>query len=597
MRLVVRLFGRFAVTAGDRCIEIPGHVERQILARLCCARDFVLDRRRLAADLWPEVPFEVSGNRLRTGLVGLRRALADWNAIVADRHSIGIRDGVLSADVDRATEHLRRARRSLEDAEAEGELAALAEIAESPLLEGWSDPWVAPLREDWRRNLAEAQLSLARSALRRDGIELAVARGRKAVEVNPTAIEGWQVYLTACATAGRTSEGLRRLHEARRLHGFGGAEWSDLEERTRLLRREPKLHVDHGSIGSGEAALLARTVSRLAETDRALLQRLLASRSFSIEAERAPRHAARMLETALEEEGDVELQSPLRTTLMTVYALLHDPDRAEAQAAWILAHDPRDDRRMSVHMQCCFTRMLAREWDQALQEADRSLHLAHRSGKPDDVWRCEAQRASVHWHLARYDEAIEAYRASYEGLTQAPGPVSKLSAAAAIAYNLAALLAMVGEEPEAERWILRADEFARVHQLEDLLSFILPVRGYLAATLGREDVGRRFAIDGLVLAWRKGNRRQLEIGLEWAAAILVRFGRASQGLGLLDQAAGLREESRHRRSPAEEAFARRIRSFADGALPDPRWSEAESARAVTQRSIEELESGSSGAGP
>lgn len=133
-----------------------------------------VDRRRLAALLWPDTPAERAAGNLRSCLWRLRSA-AGVPVLEADKHAVRVRPGVTS-DVDRV---LRAARR----------LAVLGldwwhpELVD--LLPGWDEEWVVLERERLRQqalHLLEHQSGLLVAAGRHgDAIEAALL----AVEADP----------------------------------------------------------------------------------------------------------------------------------------------------------------------------------------------------------------------------------------------------------------------------------------------------------------------------------------------------------------------------------------------------------------------------
>ena len=128
----IRLFGKLLVTVDGSPVRIRTKPAQSLLALLCSASGQPFDRTQIARDIWPDLPYSTSGNRLRTNLVILKQALEPWEPLDGDRNSIWIQ--AEDVDLSVATGYAKQVR-VLQDLDQELEtLQNLLAIIDQPFL-------------------------------------------------------------------------------------------------------------------------------------------------------------------------------------------------------------------------------------------------------------------------------------------------------------------------------------------------------------------------------------------------------------------------------------------------------------------------------
>ncbi|MBS1715272.1 MAG: hypothetical protein JST30_13140 [Armatimonadetes bacterium] len=587
MTVHVQLFGGFRVTVGGRPVELKGRTESRILARVCLAGGSPVSRRTVAADLWPDCDFDVSGNRLRTGLVGLRKALGPVSGIVADHRSFAVDPSTLSSDVAKALEAEKAAKRAFSDEERVLWSTVLAETTSSCLLPEWDDEWVVAARTRWGQIHVEACLQRCGIAVRTNDLEAAATWAGKALDADPYSSEAWRLWFQALAALGRGPEAARRFFQEREKSNLKGPHWADIDaaaKEARLSRIQP----ESGRILSlVEADFVQRTFARMLDEDPAAAARFLAHRSCGTEIEREPSRAVDLIERLISSTRGLPEHVGVRIAALRAHGLLFDSRAVQEHGAWILENDNDVSRLLGTHAVLAFDRILAGDWDRALTHAESALDSARRLGDPVRVWRALAQRASVHWHKGLTKEALEAYREAFEGL-KAEGSDSVRQPMATIAVNVASVLAHDGLPSEAEAWILRARSLSGPES-DELATFLDPLSGYVQANLGRKAEAASELQNAIVLCLRRKSRRQLEIGFEYTAASLSVWGDRARAVALSQWSERLRGESGHFRSPIEQAFVDRVLSACPDTDPDPEWAGAKGLAGLAKLVLARLE--------
>lgn len=149
--LVFRLFGGFQATKEGRPIEgLHRRQGERLLAFLVLHAPRWVEKEELASHFWGDRQVDDKDQNLRQSLAYIRQLLKEDAVCLESR--IGAVRLVLSAEqADTSAFDLACTR---------GDLASLAlaqQIAEEPLLDGWSDDWILPFRERYIRKLQNAR--------------------------------------------------------------------------------------------------------------------------------------------------------------------------------------------------------------------------------------------------------------------------------------------------------------------------------------------------------------------------------------------------------------------------------------------------------
>ena len=163
----ITLFGNLRISSGGR--PVTGvHTNRlhSLIAYLILHGDAPQPRERLAFLLWPASKEGQARTNLRQLLHNLKRALPDeCKSLAADHFAVQWRrDASCSVDTADFQAALAEAAAARTQKNRAGEIEALtkaAQLYEDDLLPALYDDWLAPIREDYRRQLAKALHRLA----------------------------------------------------------------------------------------------------------------------------------------------------------------------------------------------------------------------------------------------------------------------------------------------------------------------------------------------------------------------------------------------------------------------------------------------------
>lgn len=563
MGVVVHCFGDFDVTVDGRPVTSLGASERRLMARLCLQPGLAMTRRALAEELWPDVGWEVSGNRLRTALVGLRKALTVDAAIESDRWEIKVVPSVVAVDVSVARSAEQSTRRAVSDTELERSLCHLVETAKRELLSGWTETWADEARVHWHtvRTLGLERLSQLCDS--RGDVDGAVKWSSCLVEHAPFRSASWELYFRATGIAGKGAEASRAFLRAVKAHGLEGPEWDDLRLTARMARGKP--HVSRYRLSPPESQLIERAFVRLLADAPSEVVRFVCTPAFKYEADLEPAQAANLVNRLIELYPD---HIGLREVALRVSGMLNDRDGVRRSATWLLDHDQDPSRRCGYLHMLTFNSSLNGEWDCALAQIEEAIGLADGIGSTSQYWRARVQRATVLTDLGRFDEAFREYQESFAWLSGAGATTSHTLASTA--FNAGNALAMRGREEESDAWLARARDLTATHQLDDLSSLVFSASGYVWTILGRREEGAQAAVEGVALSVRRSNWPHFCQALTFVAGVLASVGKGSASTGVLDCVERFRTKVGLALSPGRAQFAERIRVVADS-RPDPEW--------------------------
>lgn len=582
----VRLLGGFEVRLDGQPVPIPGRNERRLLALLCLGAGRAQSRRDVAAQLWPEVDYEVSGNRLRTALVGLRKCFDSADVVLADPATLEIRPETVETDLEVARQLERR--RQL--AEGSGErldfLTRFAELAGRELLPDWPDDWVAEARETWRFRRLEALQESADLALQGEDYDRARDCSMAILQELPSDTYAWSTYLVSMARMGRAADALRRFQAARReLVNEGLGDFApQLRQLAKAIRDgahgpSPELPELPPGVDLG----VVRAFQRMIAIDPEMASKIVCSDAFRLEILRSPEPYIELINSLIAREGvqDSDRLS-LRVMAMRAYSFLHDVEHV-LQIGRDLLQEPLDPpRKRLVLTLVSFSYFLLRDLENAMDYVDRAVAEAEDLAvTPHHRILTQADRGLYVWHLGNEEEALETFKRVFEAVKDLP-EAQVSYAPAYLSGVIGSILAGQGKLSDAESWLAKGYSQAKIRQYREQVHQIEPALAYVLATKGNLAEARQRAISALAHFCRTKNARSFAAALDYTAAVLVEDAKPGLAAACLAWGEERRAELSHRRSAIESRFVERLAPKVRTSAPTPEVRNAKSSRQVLE---------------
>ncbi len=575
----IKLFGPLVVEVDGRRADLGSSPTQQFLARLSASPNTWLERTAIAEDLWPDVEFAVSSNRLRTHLVYLKKGLDPWTPIAAERSRIRLESAGATIDIESAEHFIKQLRIQRDHKEEKEVLGGLLAIIDRDFLDGWNADWILPMRAYWRDHRADAYLRLARFANDDDDLEAALTHIDRAILADEFRPEAWAQFLRIMGRLGRGAHALARFRAIRQQMksqldmDFG----EDVLELSRAVGR--------GAIGPSagvsssrrhftmeERELILSTVERSAAASPASLLELYGSDAFRRELYKNPHVAFKMVNAAFDSGEGID---PHRVravwTIMMAGTLLDETERKLELCKWVLENlEESTQDYWAALSQTAFTKFEIRDWDAAYDYIERARKNAEAYNRPYGLIVCKAQLGSFHWHLNRLDEAMVLYHEALVEYGQGPD-VRQAHNLAALRINCGFLESIRGNWEACRDWTEQGWRLAVVGGLEGVLHWAFPLMGLAKIMGGEVRPGCRMIIDGVTLCYARRNIRMHEIGMDYATCALVELGHIPQALALAEAYTTFRGNRRHARSPAEQSLVDMFLVKAGKTKPDPSW--------------------------
>lgn len=562
--------GSFSVHQDGQPVSIPGRNDRRLLALLVMNPGRIWTRREIAARLWPYVEFEVSGNRLRTALVGLKKALSDSDAIEADPQSIALRAGEVESDVAQARALEKRVALAANIAEERSRLEEWIEALGPGLLPDWDDEWLSSAQEDWRQRRIAALQKSAELALADDDLPAAIQKAQAVLDESPYDSFAWNVFLDAMAKSGRNQEAARRFGAARRRMSAEGL--GDFPDELLKVAKSVR-DGSHGpapdlpSLPVGVDQAIVRAFQRMLLLDPASAMKFVSHDAFRLEILRNLKPSIQLLESML---GLSPKEGPEWTSLalmaMRTHSLLRDVDRVLEIGTELLSRELAPLQRRLVLSLVSFSHYLIRDFDKAFYFVDQAVEVAETHGLPHHVYFTRADRAIYLWHIGKDEEALRIFIDAFEG-TKDESEAHLSYAPAFLSGVIGQIYLMRGDIDPAEEWLRRGHAYAQVRHYREQMHQIEPAYAVVRALRGAREEAGRLIVNGLSYPIRSGNVRAFGASLDFTAAALVELGIPELAAACLHWGEGLRRRYRHERSVAEAAYADRIRESVPNSKP------------------------------
>ncbi len=238
--------------ADDRgAVALGGRTQAALLAILALDSPSMVDRDRIAADLWNDRAPQDPDASLQVAISRLRKALGS-DVVETGPSGYRLVVGPERIDVERFRRHTLRGRRSLDDGEArragEGLRQALAQWRGAPLADLRRYEFAiraAAVLEEERLSVVETLMEAELAAGRHEHVMADLAG---LVETYPLRERLWGLHMMALYRSGRQADALRAFTRLRTLlaEELGvdpSAELAELEER--ILMQDPTLEVVH----------------------------------------------------------------------------------------------------------------------------------------------------------------------------------------------------------------------------------------------------------------------------------------------------------------------------------------------------------------
>lgn len=555
--------GTFSIHQDGRPLSIPGRNDRRLLALLLLNPNRVWPRREIADRLWPEVEFEVSGNRLRTALVGLKKALGGADIVEASGHSISLRTHQIESDLEAIRALERKLPLALSASEERAKLDEWLDAIGPGLLPDWNDEWLAGHQEDWRQRRISALLKSAELALAADDLPAAIDRSEALLKELPFDAFGWGVYLDAMAKLRRGPEAVRRFNSARKRMAAEGA--GDFPGQLIKLAKSVR-EGTHGPapdlpiLPSGVDQAVVRAFQRMLVIDPDFAMRFVSHDAFRLEVFRDAEPSIQLLESMLETSPK---ESPEWTSLavmtMRTHSLLRNVDRVLEIGKSLLDRELNPLQRRLVLSLVSFSHYLIRDFEKAFHFVDQAIEVAESHGLPHHIHFTRADRAIYLWHTGQDEEALRIFIEAYESTRSEPE--AHLSYAPAFLCGVIGQIFLMRDDLEpAEVWLRQGHAFAQVRQYREQMHQIEPAYGVVKARLGARAEAARLLTSGLAYPLRTGNVRAFGASLDYAASVLVALDQPHVAAACLAWGEAIRSKYRHARSVAEARFANRVRS-------------------------------------
>jgi DNA-binding SARP family transcriptional activator/predicted ATPase len=219
----INLFGNLRISfAGRPVTAVNTNRLHSLIAYLILHGDAPQPRERLAFMLWPASLESQARTNLRQLLHHLKRALpAECNVLVANHFAVRWRQDV-PCEID--VVDFQAAIAEADSAQAENDrtreiqsLTTAAQLYEDDLLPGLYDDWLTPLREDYRRRIAEVLLRLATLFEEQQEYAAAIPCAERLVALDPISESHHQLLIRLHAANHDRASALRAYHQCMRV--------------------------------------------------------------------------------------------------------------------------------------------------------------------------------------------------------------------------------------------------------------------------------------------------------------------------------------------------------------------------------------------
>ncbi|MCU1294881.1 MAG: 6-hydroxy-D-nicotine oxidase, partial [Bryobacterales bacterium] len=219
----ISLFGNLRISvAGDCLTSLNTNRLQSLIAYLILHSDTAQPRERLAFTLWPASRESQARTNLRQLLHNLKRALPpQCKSLIIDHFAVQWRHDdscvVDTIEFQAAIADAAAARTQKEPAREIRSLKTAAQLYEDDLLPALYDDWLAPLREDYRRDVCDALHRLATMFEQQNDYAAAIPSADRLVQLDPLSEAHHQLLIRLHAANQDRASALRAYHQCMRV--------------------------------------------------------------------------------------------------------------------------------------------------------------------------------------------------------------------------------------------------------------------------------------------------------------------------------------------------------------------------------------------
>lgn len=552
MSFRIETLGRFRAYGPDDPEPIPFRTNGRILAYIAIQPNAIVNRKQIAATLWPDVEFSVSGNRLRVALTKLRELFG--SALIDTQDSIGLNQDLVEIDIRNLRRSIKHAQDAIGAAEELQAMEAKLETLKSHLLIDIDDDWAEQAKQDWSREMLAATVRLAELAYEQENLEYLRQACQAGFAHEPYDETLWTLNLKALATLGHREEALREFNRAAKTYRTElDLEFSDeLQDLVKDIRsgqfQEQK---PSNSLSVIDREFGGLVVEALVEKNPSLVLQIFAADELAGLCGRYPERIISILDRViLTPSAFDETWEKCMIRLMRAKSWISDWEGSVAMSALALKHNQNITTRRSILNCMSFAQASIRDWTGAMEAVDEAFQLSLQMGDPILICGSRTNKASYLWQQGRFDEAAVLFDESIETLRQLDSPFAQTELAYLLG-NSSFVPLMQGNFAAARPSMEEARAMCLKLGITAMDAVALPCLGMLRISDGILEGSVDLIHQGMREAYRSNAYRFQQISLEYASGALILLGEGPVAKAVLDWVDNWRNETKHDRCPAE----------------------------------------------
>jgi|GEM_PF-6024129 len=530
----------------------------RLLAYLALHAPNAVDRRKCAADLYPEDDYDVSGNRIRVALARFKKSLGE--SLISEGRDLQLTGIGLSVDFWEAEQEVQSISDRIDIAEELEGLEKLLPGLERRLLPEIQDAWVEGFRAAWDREcvtLCRRTVDLATGAQKWELSQQASKIGLLHDENN---IGLWRTYLRSayyCRDVESALGDLNRFEESGNC-SLSADEILELRNSVKELAAEGK---DVAARWSESQLLnLGRMFARVIEEAPGDAASFFLLRGAIGEFYRDPSSYLPFLDSLVSTGAlDPEVEQDIRLQIVDASGLRYDSATVLEQTSQLLTMDLTPARKGRALFSRSFAAFQNRNYEAAIEAITESSNLHASLGDELRASNSRMVEGAYRWHMGEIDRALEIYAAGRARLEMHDDSISKANITVNWA-NMTTIYFILGDINKAKEGMRSCFQAMGEGPNENMMAMFHSLAGAVTVAAGDTLRGVDLLVDGLKRSYRRDSDREMQIGLEWAAGALMEGNFFAESLAVMDWVAAWRFRTNHVRSVAETMYADRIAS-------------------------------------
>lgn len=530
----------------------------RLLAYLALHAPNAVDRRKCAADLYPEDEYDVSGNRIRVALARFKKSLGE--SLISEGRDLQLSAVELSVDFWEAEQEIQTISDQIDVSEELEGLERLLPGLERRLLPDIHDGWVEGFRGAWDREcvtLCRRTVDLATGVQK---WELAREASRIGLLHDENNIGLWRTYLRSayyCREVESALGDLNRFEESGNC-SLSADEILELRNSVKELAAEGK---DVAARWSESQLLnLGRMFARVIEEAPGDAASFFLLRGAIGEFYRDPSGYLPFLDSLVSTGAlDPEVEQDIRLQIVDASGLRYDSATVLEQTSQLLTMDLTPARKGRALFSRSFAAFQNRNYEAAIEAITESSNLHASLGDELRASNSRMVEGAYRWHMGEIDRALEIYAAGRARLEMHDDSISKANITVNWA-NMTTIYFILGDINKAKEGMRSCFQAMGEGPNENMMAMFHSLAGAVTVAAGDTLRGVDLLVDGLKRSYRRDSDREMQIGLEWAAGALMEGNFFAESLAVLDWVAAWRSRTNHVRSVAETMYADRIRS-------------------------------------